>query len=735
MARQLGLIVIALLGAMEAPVPCGAGVAIHPSVALAPAAPSGIEFLSPAPGSSQILPETNVIIRPGGTVDPASVGAGIVRVQGSASGFHEGRLRASDDLQTLVFQPDVPFAFGEQVTALVGPGLATDRGPVPPTELGFTIVGPEHATLPSLPDLMEADDELGAMAGGEGNAQVIRVDSLATPPAEPPPPDFPHIQATMFGTPAPGRIFLSNLSLSNATIPSFLMILENSGAPYFWRRLGARALDFKMQPDGRLTYFDDDVNCFYALNAAYAVVDSFRCGNGYATDGHDLVLLPNGHALIMSYDPEFVDLTSLKAGPAFGIAIGLIVQELDREKNVVFQWRSWDHFQLTDMIGRISFGGGIDYVHGNSVDADPDGNIVISCRHMNEVTKISRATGEILWRLGGKNNQFTFLNDPIPFARQHAARLLPNGHLVLFDNGNARLPLFSRAVEYALDEAQKTATLAWQYRLSPDAFGPAFGYVQRLANGNTLIGWGATTPTVTEVAPDGFLVSELTFDPGTASYRAFRFEWPPVKPAQVTFNPSTIRKGPLGGPLLAVVEPVASGFSAGDVLIPTVRLNGTVRADMAIVIQPDANGDGIPDVTVQFPRDAVDPLLLIGTNRLEVSGSLRTGEVFRGSADVRVVASDAAGAQPAPLQVVSAPGALPVEIAGSAGGEARGVRLFAIYDVQGRLVKRWRAASGPGGRVSWDGLKSDGGRAGSGIYLVRTEDGAPGPAAKILIAR
>src|SRR5262245_47329771 len=154
----------------------------------------------------------------------------------------------------------------------------------------------------------------------------------------------------------------------------------------------------------------------------------------------------------MSYDPQIVDMSALtKGGRSDAIVIGLIIQELDQEKNVVFQWRSWDHFQITDVMSHSLNSSVVDYVHGNSIDVDSDCNLIISCRHMNEVTKISRASGEIIWRLGGRNNQFA-IDDPIRFSHQHDVRRLPNGNLTLFDNGNFRLPLFSRAVEYAIDE-------------------------------------------------------------------------------------------------------------------------------------------------------------------------------------------------------------------------------------------------------------------------------------------
>ncbi|HEU5311725.1 MAG TPA: hypothetical protein VFV24_09760, partial [Candidatus Eisenbacteria bacterium] len=98
--------------------------------------------------------------------------------------------------------------------------------------------------------------------------------------ADPLPPDFPSIQTTQPGTPAPGRIFLSSFSQSDPLAPSYLMILENDGKPFFHRRLPPRAFDFKLQPDGRLTYFDPTFEGFYALDTTYTVVDSFQCGNG-----------------------------------------------------------------------------------------------------------------------------------------------------------------------------------------------------------------------------------------------------------------------------------------------------------------------------------------------------------------------------------------------------------------------------------------------------------------------
>ena len=190
---------------------------------------------------------------------------------------------------------------------------------------------------------------------------------------------------------------------------------------------------------------------------------------------------------------------------------GLIVQEVDTHRNVVFEWRSWDHIDITDSNQDLT-AQVIDLIHGNAVGLDFDGNLLISSRHLDEVTKINRQTGAIIWRWGGKRNQFTFIGDNRRFSHLHDIRLLPNGHYTLYDNGNGLTPEYSRALEYVLDQTHKTATLVWEYRNTPDVFAWGMGNAQRLPNGNTMIGWGTTVPTLTEVTPDGRKAFELTMD-------------------------------------------------------------------------------------------------------------------------------------------------------------------------------------------------------------------------------
>ena len=317
------------------------------------------------------------------------------------------------------------------------------------------------------------------------------------------------------GATADGLIFLASFKIAEASdhlnfislVPSpqqYLMILNNSGTPVYYKKMRSMSTDFKLQMNGYLTYFDNDAGAYYELDSSYAVIDSFRCGNGYATDLHELQVLPDGHQLMLGYDPETIDMSAIvPGGYKNATVIGAVIQELDRSKHVIFQWRSFDHFKITDATEEDLTAQTIDYVHPNTIEVDTDGNLLLSSRHMDEITKINRKTGDIVWRWGGKNNQFSYMGDSIGFSHQHTIRRTQTGTMIMLDNGNYWSPRYSSFVEYNLDEAAKTVRLIRQYRHTPDVFAIAMGSVERLTNGNTLIGWGTTSPALTEIRPDG----------------------------------------------------------------------------------------------------------------------------------------------------------------------------------------------------------------------------------------
>jgi hypothetical protein len=135
-----------------------------------------------------------------------------------------------------------------------------------------------------------------------------------------------------------------------------------------------------------------------------------------------------------------------------------------------------------------------DWTHSNSLDVLPNGDILMSNRHLNQVIAIKPDFSGIDWKLGGVGSDFTFPNPSDQFYHQHFVKVLPNGDILLFDNGNTR-PTdqggeYSRAEELKLDFNTMQATKVWEYRNVPDIYSSAVGSVVRLNNGDTVVDFG-----------------------------------------------------------------------------------------------------------------------------------------------------------------------------------------------------------------------------------------------------
>lgn len=497
-------------------------------------------YSAPVAGATLVSPHTTLALRYGVPLDDNILQLTATSVVGTKSGAHTGQLRLATDGQTLIFQPETPFALDEVVSV----SFSLDLPGVEPVEYTFTTA----STDPAQRDPTPMDSLLPVGVPGTDAVEPAAVASSRVVTYHTIPDPLPQVTVT---TPAngvaDGYLFLANFQFVPCPADAHLLILDNRAEPVFYRRMPdcSRALDFKRQPNGQLTYFSSTTQRFHAMDNTYTEVDTFAAGHGYPTDVHELQILPNNHALLMVYDRQVIDNSAaiIPNGNPTATVIGLIIQELDAAKDVVFEWRSWDHFLITDTVDTYLNREPVDYVHGNAIEATMDGNLLISSRHMNEITKIDRQTGAIIWRLGGKNNQFTFVNDDRGFSHQHDIRELPNGNLTLYDNGNLHDPIYSRALEYKLDETNMTVTLVREHRHTPDAYGNAMGNNQRLANGNVLVGWGSSgNPAISEFRPNGSTAFELELPSGDFNYRAFRFPWqgyPTTPPTLVVVTDTT----------------------------------------------------------------------------------------------------------------------------------------------------------------------------------------------------
>ena len=197
---------------------------------------------------------------------------------------------------------------------------------------------------------------------------------------------------------------------------------------------------------------------------------------------HDGIRLRNGNVLLLclaSLPQELVP--KVQGGMAGsehnGKMYGDYLVEMTTGGRIVWEWRSWEYLDPeTDCLTAVQERRE-EWTHGNGIAELPNGDIVVSFRTISTVIIIDRKTGKIIWKLGAP-----------PLCGQHAPTPLPNGNLLIFDNGPHRLdhPMpFSRVIEVE----PATKKIVWEYRekRESDFFSPRISNAQRLPNGNTLI--------------------------------------------------------------------------------------------------------------------------------------------------------------------------------------------------------------------------------------------------------
>lgn len=352
---------------------------------------------------------------------------------------------------------------------------------------------------------------------------------------------LPIINVTTKTNPSNGYTFIANYAMGTFGT-YYLLILDKWGrivyAKSFPNAMNGSFLDFKPQPNNKYSFFSGKKNCYYIMDKFFNIIDTVVAKNGFSTNVHELVITNDNRFFLIADEIRVMDLSSIVSGGNKSANVtGNVIQELDSNGNLVFQWKTLDNLSLTDYTGDLT-APALDFTHTNSLFPDTDSTLLISNPGLNEITKINLKNGNIIWRFGllAKSNQFTFTNDTLGFVFQHYVCRLPNGNITLFDNGHGR---YARAVEYKINEANKTAELVFQYRNNPDIVGPTMGSAIRLPNGNTFIGWGSALK-MTEVDTSGTKVFEATFNPST--YRALKFDIPnPI--SNLLSGPSEICKG------------------------------------------------------------------------------------------------------------------------------------------------------------------------------------------------
>jgi hypothetical protein len=367
--------------------------------------------------------------------------------------------------------------------------------------------------------------------------------SSAAAPTSPPPVTILTGQASR----ADGDIFIAPFG-DQSTYANGPEILSNTGRVLWFHAVptGEEAADFRPQVyDGRpvLTWWQGtglgglSSGIDYVYSDHYKLVATVRAGNGYSADGHEFLITPWNTALILAYTTATANLTSI-GGPADQTVIDGIVQEIDiRTGKVLFQWNSADHvpYSQSEQPLPASASTPWDWFHINAVHLAWDGSVLIDARDTWTTYDVSLRTGQIRWRLGGKDSSFLEVAAPGQtldsageiFAWQHDPEQVGRDTFTFFDNDSAGTPLlpYSRAVTVRLNFRTRVATLIRSVDQPEGLSAASQGNAETTRNGDLFVGWGAL-PYFSEFSRSGTLLFNAEFPVGVNTYRAYQAPWP-----------------------------------------------------------------------------------------------------------------------------------------------------------------------------------------------------------------
>lgn len=230
----------------------------------------------------------------------------------------------------------------------------------------------------------------------------------------------------------------------------------------------------------------------YEMDMLGKIYTEYSLPGGYH---HDYFEMDSGNLLVASDDFDNEDGT-----------VEDYVVELDRNTgNIVKRFDLKDILNMED--GKSENWTNYDWFHNNSVWYDKKTNsITLSGRHQDIVVNIDYDSGKLNWILGDNTNFseeyqkyfFKLKNGEWQWS-QHAAMILPNGNVFLFDNGNNKSKnkneyvkakdSYSRGVIYRLDTKNMIAKEVWEYgkERGSDFYSPYISDVDYISDNHYIV--------------------------------------------------------------------------------------------------------------------------------------------------------------------------------------------------------------------------------------------------------
>jgi hypothetical protein len=504
-----------------------ASVALGDPAAVAAAAANAVT-VSPLPGTPDASPNTQISFLGGPGTTVANV-----RVVGSRSGTHSGRLQAYSTGTGESFLPGKPFLAGERVTvhAEVATGSGGGGGSANQSvSTAFTIAHQAAVSQVQFPL-------------NPGDSHAVQ-HYLSAPELTP--------STVTISTPAKagvasGDLFLAPYQGKGSPGPT---IAEQNGALVWFRPLprDETATNFQVQTyegkpvltwwQGRIIRVGYGEGEDVIYNSSYQQVATIRAGNGYRADLHEILLTPQGTAWIDAFDPIHMSLASVH-GSSHGILLDSVIEELDIKTGLVmWEWHALGHIPLKDSLNHVSSGEyPWDYVHINSISpgqtslstqagSNQPGDVLLSARNTWTLYDVNMHTGGYNWLLGDGGHSSFRLGSGVRFYWQHDAEFQPGGLISLFNNASD--PPKQRESSGLLlrpNLSSHTVTLVKRFvNPSKTLLASSQGNTLTLPGGDWLLGYGGL-PNFTEFDSSGHVLLDGALGKNVQDFRTYLSPW------------------------------------------------------------------------------------------------------------------------------------------------------------------------------------------------------------------
>ncbi len=197
------------------------------------------------------------------------------------------------------------------------------------------------------------------------------------------PGDIPRLVIHEYDDPAPG---FAMIGFTGASTHAYTVIFNNEGKPLWYRRFEGSVIDFQKQPNNNYTVCvarPGFATQFYEIDVLGTVIRSYQAKENRETDVHELRIAGDSHVLF-GIEYREMDLTTL--GGLQNARVKGIVVEYHRPATVPLYWNTFDHLKITDAANNISLlGQNVNPWHGNAIEIDTDGHLLLSFRHCEEI--------------------------------------------------------------------------------------------------------------------------------------------------------------------------------------------------------------------------------------------------------------------------------------------------------------------------------------------------------------